>query len=423
MPSNRWKEDLVELGSIGRKIPMRVERFDQLDSEKGLYRREGTTQMKESKDYIVERLKEAGLLVRIDRVGNIFGRKEGSASGLKAVMSGSHLDSVVNGGMFDGALGVVSALEAIRMMNEEGFDNKRPIEVAVFMGEEGSAFERGLLGSDVVVGKTAVSEALSLKNGEGITLDEVLKRTGYKGTFELDLSSVEYFIELHVEQGPILDKENIPIGIVEHISGTSVVSAVLIGEANHAGTTPMSARKDALVAAAQVVLFLHERANQMAKEIRGSTVATVGNLEVIPGQINIIPGTVKMGIDIRDSDEGLLQRLIEETLNMIANLETAHRLACKTEVRDYHRPQPLSKEIIAAFDRGAYKANVPTRRMNSGAGHDAMNMAQKVKTGMIFVPSINGISHSPIEWTNWEDIEKGVQVLKNALQELSCDQV
>ncbi len=188
-------------------------------------------------------MKEAGLTVRIDRIGNIFGRKDGDKRDHGTILCGSHLDSVINGGMFDGAVGVFGAIEAVRRMNDAGFKNARPVEVVVFTAEEGSAFKQTLLGSSVLVGKTDLNEALSLKNDGGETLGESLRKIGYRGTFQKDLGDAEYMIELHIEQGPILHSEKVPIGVVENITGIIWMIVTIEGQGNHAGTTPMSARK------------------------------------------------------------------------------------------------------------------------------------------------------------------------------------
>jgi hydantoinase/carbamoylase family amidase len=414
----RWKDELIELGKMGRKSSVRVDRYEELDMDKGLYRLEGTSEIKKSKDYIITKMQEAGLKVRFDKVGNIFARKEGTKK-TTAVMSGSHLDSVLNGGMFDGVLGVVSALEAIRRMKDERFANERPFEIVVFMGEEGSAFKKGLLGSDVAVGKRDAEEALSLTNEENITLREALKKAGYLGNTEFDLSEVEYFIELHVEQGPVLDQAHIPIGIVESITGITWVTAHINGQENHAGTTPMSMRIDPLVAASNIVLLASNRANQMVKKLGGSTVATVGKMIVKPGAPNIIPGSVEMGIDIRDGNEKNMKDLQTEIIQAVKNLEQQYRVSTSIDIPIYHPPCPCNTTVIGAIEHAAESIGINAKKMNSGAGHDAQNIAQKVKTGMIFVPSVNGISHSPLEWTHWEDIEKGIQVLTGVLKQLS----
>jgi hydantoinase/carbamoylase family amidase len=364
-------------------------------------------------------MKEAGLDVRFDRVGNIYGRRNGVKTGAKAVMTGSHLDSVLNGGMFDGIAGVIGALEAVRLMQDEGFKNHRPVEMVVFMGEEGSAFKKGLLGSDVAVGKRTVEEALALKNEENASLRDVLLSSGHIGDFMMDYGAVEYFIEMHVEQGPVLDRERMPIGIVENITGITWVAAIIKGQENHAGTTPMTMRVDPLVAASNIVLFANRRANEMVKELGGSTVATVGKMIVKPGAPNIIPGSVEMGIDIRDGVEKNMKKLQEEIVQAVKDLEQRYKVSTSIDIPIYHSPCPCDGDVIRAIENASRRIGVEAKKMNSGAGHDAQNVAKKVKTGMIFVPSVNGVSHSPLEWTNWEDIEKGIQVLGSAVKELS----
>ena len=419
MSPQRWKEDLIKLGEMGRRIPAQIESYEQLDPDNGLQRLEGTLESKISKEYMIARMKEVGLKVRIDKVGNIYARKEGSKTGKGAVMSGSHLDSVLNGGMFDGPLGVVSALEAVRIINDEGFENERPIEVVAFMGEEGSAFRKTLLGSSVIASDLSVDEALGIKNAEGVTLKEALDNLELRGNFMMDLGDVEYFIETHIEQGPVLDKEKVPIGIVENITGLTWVNAILTGEENHAGTTPMSLRKDPLVAAANIVLLANRRANEMVKEFGGSTVATVGKMVVQPGAPNIIPGKVEMGIDIRDSNEENMRKLQDEVITAINGLEGEYGIKTTIDIPFDYPPCSCSREVVDAIDKAAMAMRIKTKRMNSGAGHDAQNIAKKVKTAMIFVPSINGISHSPLEWTNWEDVENGIKVLTETIKTLS----
>jgi len=375
--------------------------------------------MRRSKEFLIGRMKDAGLAVRLDRVGNIFARKEGCRTNRGAVMSGSHLDSVLNGGMFDGPLGVISALEAVRIMGDENFKNDRPIEVAVFMGEEGSAFKKGLLGSHILAGKMPVEEAWQIKNDEGLSLKDALDRLSLRGDFEIDLGDVEYFIETHIEQGPVLDQEEIPIGIVENITGLTWVYATLEGEENHAGTTPMLSRKDALVAAADIVLFASKRAKEMVQEFGGSTVATVGRMSVLPGAPNIVPGRVEMAIDIRDGVEENMKNLREEIIGRIKDLKGKYGIKNTFSIPLYNPPHPCSRAVVETIAKAVQELGLKARSINSGAGHDAQNIAEKVKTGMIFVPSMGGISHSPLEWTNWEDIERGIHVLTRALQKLS----
>lgn len=417
MNLERVKEQLVELGSLGRKNGSRVKSYEELSADKGLLRLEGNEFSRASKDYLVEKMKEAGLKVRFDRVGNIFGRKEGKDPGMKAVMSGSHLDSVKNGGQFDGPLGVVGALEAVRVLSEEGFEHSRPVEVAVFVGEEGSAFERGLIGSEVLTGGISYDEVLNLANSDGELLKNVL--SDYRGEFLMDLGEVEYFLELHPEQGPVLDTEDIPVGIVESITGLCWLRVVIEGEENHAGTTPMKMRKDALVRAADMVTFVHGKALEMAEKTGGSFVATVGKIEVHPSATNIIPGRVELGIDIRDINSDNIDVFIAAVNEKAAWLGRAPGIKTKSELLINKPPSLCSKEVVETIERAARELGLAARKMSSGAAHDAQNLAGKVKTAMIFVPSMNGISHSPWEWTSWEAVEKGVNVLTRAIKELA----
>jgi N-carbamoyl-L-amino-acid hydrolase len=416
---NRLKENLIVTGKFGRASPKRVEKYDQLDPQNGITRPVGTEANKKIRDYAVGRMKEVGLKVNIDNIGNIFGRKEGTKTGGGSVMCGSHLDSVANGGMFDGALGVFAAIEAIGRIDDEGFENERPLEVVVFTAEEGSAFKQALLGSSVLTGKNDLDEALLMKNDEGVTLGEALEKTGFKGAFQRSLDDVEYMLELHVEQGPVLFEEKVPIGIVENITGIAWIMVTIVGQENHAGTTPMKMRKDALVAASDIISFVNKRANDMVMKLGASTVGTVGKLSVFPNGTNVVPGRVEMGIDIRDVNQENMENLKSETLEMIKGLEEKYGVRTTIQMPITHSPIPLSSEVVDIFENSAKQIDIRSKRMNSGAGHDAQNMAERVKTGMIFVPSVDGISHSPMEWTDWGDIEKGVKVLVRALKNLS----
>ena len=416
---DRLKEHLLETGQIGRSEPVRTERFDQLNLDLGVSRPTGTEANRKIRDYTVQCMREAGLKIEVDAAGNIFGRREGSKTSSGSVMCGSHVDSVKRGGMFDGALGVFAAIEALMRLQEEHFENERPLEVAVFTGEEGSAFKQVLFGSSILTGKISLEEALGMKNEGGQTLQQALEDIGYRGETLRSLDDVEYMIEMHVEQGPVLYQERVPVGIVENITGLIWIMVRITGQENHAGTTPMKMRKDALVTASEVVSFVNRRANEMVDTYRGSTVGTVGKLNVFPNGTNTVPGRVEMGIDIRDVDRGRMKELTQETLDLIKTLEERYGVRTEVELPAPHDPVPLSREVIAAIEASAEKVGIAARRMNSGAGHDAQNIAERVKTGMIFVPSLNGVSHSPLEWTEWQDIEKGVLVLTQTIKELS----
>jgi N-carbamoyl-L-amino-acid hydrolase len=417
--SDRLREDLVTTGSFGRLAQARIDKYERLDRHCGVTRPTGSEGNKDIRDYAVDRMKEADLSVRIDRIGNIFGRKDGYKQEHGTILCGSHLDSVINGGMFDGTVGVFGAIEAVRRMNDAGFKNARPIEVVVFTAEEGSAFKQTLLGSSVLVGKTDLNEALSMKNESGETLGESLQKIGYRGTFQKDLSDIEYMIELHIEQGPILHSERVPIGIVEHITGIVWMIVTIEGQGNHAGTTPMSMRKDALVAASEIVAFINKRAGEMSLEKGMSMVGTVGRLCVFPNGINTVPAKVEMGIDVRDIVLENMESLRSEISKQVEEVKRKFNVDAVIQVPSAHHPVSLAREVAEEIENAAISEGIRIKRMSSGAVHDSQNMASKVKTGMIFVPSVHGISHSPREWTEWDDIERGVQVLTRAIMNLS----
>jgi N-carbamoyl-L-amino-acid hydrolase len=416
---DRLREDLIATGSFGRTVQVRIDKYELLDRHCGVTRPTGSEGNKKIRDYAVDRMKEAGLIVRIDRIGNIFGRKNGNKMDRGTILCGSHLDSVINGGMFDGTVGVFGAIEAVRRMNDVGFKNARPVEVVVFTAEEGSAFKQTLLGSSVLVGKTNLNEALSFRNDSGETLGEALQKIGYQGTFQKDLRDVEYMIELHIEQGPILYSERVPIGVVKNITGIIWMIVTIEGQGNHAGTTPMFMRKDALVATSELIAFINKRACEMSSEKGMSMVGTVGRLCVFPNGINIIPEKVEMGIDIRDIVLENMESLRNEILERVENLKKKFNMDVGVKMPVMHQPISLSSEVAQIIEKSAASQNIRSMRMNSGAVHDSQNLAEKVKTGMIFMPSVRGISHAPTEWTEWDDIEKGVKVLTQTMMNLS----
>lgn len=415
---DRWREDILVLGQLGRSDGMRVEKYDQLDGSMGLKRIEGSSEMKRSREYIISKMKEAGLKVRVDKVGNIFGRKDGRA-GSKVMMVGSHIDSVFNGGMFDGTVGVVGALEAVRRLSDMDYPNHRPIEIVVFMGEEGTAFKTCMLGSDVLCNNIPLDKALKFKTNAGMTLKKVLKYYGHKSDFWLDLDEVEYFIEMHIEQGSNLWTNQVPIGIVLGIVGYSYLAVNIEGQENHAGSTPMQMRKDALVAAANLTVYTNQIACEMVEQYGYPTVATVDTFEVYPGTSATIPGRVKMTIDIRDETEKNIGLIIKKIKNYAEQVQAAHSVKITTEVIVAQPPNSLAHGVINSIEKVAEELNVNYMKMYSSTLHDALNIARRVKTGMIFVPSVSGISHSPFEWTNWEDIECGIKVLTNTIKKLS----
>ena len=381
----------------------------------------GTEANREGREYFVERLEDASLDVRIDAVGNVAGRwvPNGVDPETPAVAAGSHLDSVPEGGIFDGVLGVYGALEAVRALQEVNADLDRPVDVVCFTEEEGARFSDGVLGSSVASGQRAVDDALALEDGDGVTLEDALAEIGFGGTGRLDASAWDSWLELHVEQGERLEDGGASVGIVTSITGTIRCSIDIRGEANHAGTTAMANRTDALAAASELVLDV-ERATQAVVNERGETVVgTVGRLDVAPNAVNVVPGRVEAGVDVRDVDYGSMEAIVEEVRNSLSRLE-AEREVVTTFERPYDiEPIAMAERPTTALHGAASRMDVSATDLHSGAGHDTMHVARVTDAGMLFAPSRGGISHSPLEWTDWEHCAAATRVLTAGIAELA----
>jgi beta-ureidopropionase / N-carbamoyl-L-amino-acid hydrolase len=380
----------------------------------GLNRLALTEEDKEMRNIFVKWLQEEKLDVRVDDLGNIYGRRKGKLNDSPAVAIGSHLDTQPCGGRFDGILGVLTALEVVRTLNENNIETDYPIEIVNFTNEEGARFEPPMLGSGGVAGEFTKDFIYSTKDNENISFQEALIKIQYMGEEKHRLRDIKYFIELHVEQGPILEKNNKLIGIVEGIQGISWLNVKVVGETNHAGPTPMEDRKDALAPSAKMVTKVYEITN----EIEGLK-TTVGKLNVKPNITNVIPGEVEFMIDVRHKDDeiraGTIDRLREQlgTIAVMNNVEV-------TISTDWNSDAVLfSSEVMDAISEAAGVLGYSTLRLFSGPGHDAKYISKMADTGMIFLPSINGISHNEKELTLEDDIEKGANVLLNTILKLA----
>jgi N-carbamoyl-L-amino-acid hydrolase len=356
--------------------------------------------------YIKELMRDAGLDVRVDTAGNIIGRRAGREHGLPPILFGSHIDSVPGGGNYDGDVGVIGAIEVIELLNEHGIETRHPLEVVSFTDEEG-----GLTGSRAMVGKLT-EEAMNVVSHSGLSIREGIRHVGGNPD-RLDLAvrkpgELTAYIELHIEQGAILYEENVDIGVVEGIVGIRWWDVTIEGMANHAGTTPMDRRRDAMVSAAELTLAV----NRVANELEGRQVATVGRIEALPGAPNVIPGKVVMSLEIRDLDASKMQRVFELIEAEGVRIATARDTSIHFDELDVASPpaptNELMRDIIASAADGL---GLSHKRMPSGAGHDAQDFAHLTPTGMIFVPSVDGISHSPKEFTSTEDMANGSSVL------------
>jgi N-carbamoyl-L-amino-acid hydrolase len=367
------------------------------------------------RDLVVGWMKELGMAVTIDPIGNIFGTRAGSRPDLAPVMTGSHIDTVRTGGAYDGNYGVLAGLEVVATLNEAKQQTQRSLVVGVFTNEEGARFAPDMLGSLVYVGGMPLDEALDLKAIDGPRLGDELARIGYDGKADLGAHKPHAFIELHIEQGPILDIEGVKIGAVENLQGISWQELTIVGQSNHAGTTPMYLRHDAGYVASAIATFVRD----LTRKMGGHQVGTIGKIDLIPNLINVIAARATITVDLRNTDEGLLQQAEYALATYLKELEqsegvtiTARRLA---------RFEPVSFDTALA-DRIAHHAQalgLSQQRMTSGAGHDAQMLARICPTSMIFVPSVGGISHNPAEHTDQEDLIAGANVLLASLTELA----
>ena len=356
--------------------------------------------------YIRDLMREAGLSVRVDTAGNIIGRREGSEPDLPVIMFGSHIDSVPGGGNYDGDVGVIGAIEVVQLLQDNAIRTRHPLEVVSFTDEEG-----GLTGSRAMIGEIG-DATLGVVSHSGMTIGDGIRTVGGDPK-RLDLAErrpgeLKAFIELHIEQGAILHEENIDIGVVEGIVGIRWWDVTVEGFANHAGTTPMNRRWDAMVTAAEYILAV----NRVATSMSGRQVATVGRLRAEPGAPNVIPGEVILSLEIRDLSAAKIQRVFDEIRQEGARIADERLTPIRHEEIDVaSSPAPTDERMRRIIAASADDLKLSFKFMPSGAGHDAQDMTRIAPTGMIFVPSVNGISHSPKEFTSAEDMANGASVL------------
>jgi beta-ureidopropionase / N-carbamoyl-L-amino-acid hydrolase len=363
-----------------------------------------------------------GLATRVDGFGNVFGRLEGTEPSLPPLLIGSHLDAVPGGGRFDGSIGVAAALEVVALFRERQLSTRYPLEVVSFASEESSRFGRGTLGSGIVAGAWEPEQILDLTDAKGFTLRRALQRAG------LDPDKVTRarrapgdflaYLEMHIEQGRVLEDAQAQIGVVEGIAAPTRFRVQVEGQADHSGATPMGLRRDALTGAAEIILSV-ERLAQEA----GNVVGTVGAARVDPGAINVVPGRVDMLVDVRSIDGTAKAVVVDRIRGAIDAVALARDLRTSIQILTDEQPVRLDRRVIATFARLCEERAIPWRRMMSGAGHDAMHIARLCPAGMILAPSRNGISHHRAEWTDLKDIVAGAQVFADAAFEIAMDGV
>ncbi|MDP9198940.1 MAG: Zn-dependent hydrolase [Pseudomonadota bacterium] len=358
------------------------------------------------REYIKSLMRDAGLEVRVDTAGNIIGRRAGTDPSLPVIMSGSHIDSVPGGGNYDGDVGVIGAIEVAQLLNEHRLATRHPLEIVSFTEEEG-----GLIGSLAMTGRMSPG-SLDVVSHSGMTVRDGIRAVGGDPdrleSSQRKAGDLKAFIELHIEQGAILDEEDLDIGVVEGIVGIRWWDITVAGVANHAGTTPMNKRRDAMVSAAELTLAV----NRVATSMAGRQVATIGKIRAEPGAPNVIPGKVVMSLEIRDLAADRMQLVFDAIETEANKIAMARQTPVSfSEVDVALAPAPTDEHMRRIIAASAESLGLTHKSMPSGAGHDAQDMTHIAPTGMIFVPSVGGISHAPKEFTSPEDMANGVNVL------------
>ena len=402
--SDRLVRRLSELAAIGG-----------VDGTHGCSRLALTDEDREGRDLVVAWMRDLGLDVTIDRIGNVVATTH-HAPGRSPVMTGSHIDTVREGGRYDGNLGVLAGLEVIESVLAADTALERSLAVAFFTDEEGARFAPDMLGSLVYVGGLQLESALEIRAADGAVLGDELDRIGYSGSAPVPGVVPHAFVELHIEQGPVLDDAGIDIGVVEGVQGISWTEVTLTGQARHAGTTPMHLRRDAGRAAAEIAVGVRG----IADELGGAQVATVGALDLTPNLVNVVPSSARLTVDLRNTDEALLQKAEQMLADLVARIAADEKVEVETRSLARFEPVVFHPQVVDLVGEVAAGRGLSVRAMPSGAGHDAQMMARVCPSGMVFVPSVDGVSHNVAEFTGVDDLANGTQVLADTLLRLTA---
>ncbi len=405
--AQRLSETLESLGRIG-------------ETPEGMQRIAFSPADVEGREFVKSLMTEAGLNVRVDTAGNVIARREGSVGGLPTIGMGSHTDTVPKGGQYDGALGVLAAIECVQSLKDEGISTRHPLEVLIYTNEEGTQFRRWLYGSRAMAGLME-DEDLTCVDELGVPIGDRLKDIGgdVSRIGEAVRSPEEFsaYLELHIEQGPVLHRTGIDIGDVTAITGRIGMNVSVRGFANHAGTTPMGHRRDALMAATHVI----QSVNRIATDEEMCRVGTVGMVEVSPNAENVIPGRVDISVEFRDETTQRIRQAADRFREVCDSLCQRWDVTIDIEEIGLAAPAPMHDDVRSVIRDSARKLGLSFSSLPSGAGHDAQSMAEITRAGMIFVPSVNGISHSPHEYTSPEDCTNGANVLLQTLLSLDAE--
>ena len=390
----RLLDSLQALGQIGALPGGGVNRLALTDADR------------DARDWTVARMRELGMRIDVDPIGNIIATYPGLED-LLPVMTGSHIDTVRTGGLYDGNYGVLAGLEVVATLREAGLRTRRPLAVAVFTNEEGARFQPDMMGSLVYAGGMALQDALATCDADGLTVQAELQRIGYVGTAPVGAPVVDSYVELHVEQGPVLEQMGLQIGVVEGVQGISWTEFTVAGQSNHAGTTPMGLRHDAALVAAQVAVFVRELSQRMG----GSQLATVGAVRLSPNLVNVIAQKAVFTVDLRNTDSARLAQA-EADLHAYAH-QAAQAEGARITSRVLARFEPVAFDpfVVNLVEQQTRALGCTYQRMPSGAGHDAQMLARVCPSAMIFVPSVGGLSHNVREHTEPADLQRGAQVL------------
>jgi N-carbamoyl-L-amino-acid hydrolase len=385
----------------------------------GLHRLALSDADRDARDQFVADLEDVGLDVRVDELGNVFGRYPGRNPDAAPVLVGSHLDSQPYGGRYDGQLGVLTALEAVEAIAESAVEPDRPLEVVNWTNEEGTRFQPSMMGSSGYVGFEDVDYLLDATDRDGAVVADELERIGYDGDAPCEPPSagVHSYLELHVEQGPTLDDRDLPVAVVDGVYGMSWLRVAVEGQADHAGPTPMHGRQDALAAATDAISAI----NRLPGQLSDDAVATVGEVSVEPNSINVIPARATFTVDLRSYDDDVVDRGVERIEAEVAAACERHGVEAEVDHVSRHHSMAFSDRVRAAADRAIEATGVDAMHLVSGAGHDAQHLQTFTDGGMLFVPSVDGRTHSEAEFTEWADCVAGARVFAHATLELATE--
>ena len=415
MPVGDFRNKHLDLKINSRRLHERINALAEVSPIEGggNCRLALTDEDKDGRDLVVAWMRELDLEVTIDAIGNIIGTWNVGSG--QSVMSGSHIDTVRTGGRFDGCYGVLAALEAIETCKDANVIPPRPLAVGIFTDEEGARFAPDMLGSLVYVGGMSTEQALDVVAIDGAKLGDELVRIGYAGPTPCPGAVPHAFVELHIEQGPMLEANDVRIGAVTSVQGISWQEVTILGQSNHAGTTPMSLRHDPAYVAAEITVFLRN----LAKDLGGDQVCTVGKIDLHPNLTNVVPARATLTLDVRNTDEKLLQTAELKIKDFLAQIAISEGVEIKTRELVRFEPVVFDDRVIDLVEEIAKEQNNSVQRMPSGAGHDAQMLARVCPAGMIFVPSVKGISHNAAEFTEEVDLNAGANILLHTMLALT----